>query len=106
MRRHEVPAERDAGTQQRKELERQGRYTKRPTLADARHKWNDAGNVVLQLKSSRRDGTTRIIRDRPEEGLNWCLRPLAAARCGDNSAPSLPSRRCRDLGRAQPEGDP
>jgi hypothetical protein len=48
------------GTHQRKELERLCRYITRPAIANERLKYDDAGNVVLQLKSAGRDGTTHI----------------------------------------------
>jgi hypothetical protein len=48
------------GTHQRKRLERLGRYIARPAIANERLKCDDAGNVVLQLKSAWRDRTTHI----------------------------------------------
>ena len=48
------------GEHQRKELERLCRYITRPAIANERLKRDDAGNVVLQLKSPWRDGTTHI----------------------------------------------
>jgi len=48
------------GTQQGKELERLCRYITRPAIANERLKRDGAGNVVLQLKSAWRDGTTHI----------------------------------------------
>ena len=45
---------------QRKELERLCRYITRPAIANERLKCDGAGNVVLQLKSAWRDGTTHI----------------------------------------------
>ena len=45
------------GAHQRKELERLCRYITRPAIANERLK---RGDVVLQLKSARRDGTTHI----------------------------------------------
>ena len=45
------------GAHQRKELERLCRYITRPAIADERLK---RGDVVLQLKSAWRDGTTHI----------------------------------------------
>ena len=47
-------------THQRKELERLCRYITRPAIANERLKQDGAGNVVLQLKSAWRDGTTHI----------------------------------------------
>ncbi|MSQ73074.1 MAG: IS91 family transposase [Betaproteobacteria bacterium] len=47
-------------THQRKELERLCRYITRPAIANERLKRDGAGNVVLQLKSAWRDGTTHI----------------------------------------------
>ena len=46
---------------QRKELERLCRYITRPAIANERLKRNRAGQVVLQLKSPYRDGTTHIV---------------------------------------------
>ncbi|WP_428142312.1 transposase [Bradyrhizobium sp.] len=46
---------------QRKELERLCRYITRPAIANERLKRDGAGNVVLQLKSPWRDGTTHIV---------------------------------------------
>ena len=44
----------------RKALERLCRYISRPAIANARLKEDAAGNVVLQLKSPGRDGTTHL----------------------------------------------
>ena len=49
------------GADQRKELERLCRYITRPAIANERLKRNRAGQVVLQLKSPYRDGTTHIV---------------------------------------------
>ena len=46
---------------QRKELERLCRYITRPAIANERLKRTPAGQVVLQLKSPWRDGTTHIV---------------------------------------------
>ena len=48
------------GAHQRQELERLCRYITRPALANERLSQDGAGNVVLQLKSAWRDGTTHI----------------------------------------------
>ena len=48
------------GTHQRKELERLCRNITRPAIANGRLKRDGAGNVVLQLTSSWRDGTTHL----------------------------------------------
>ena len=45
---------------QRKDLERLCRYITRPAIANERLKCDGAGDVVLQLKSAWRDGTTHI----------------------------------------------
>ena len=45
---------------QRKALERLCRYIRRPAIANERLKEDGAGNVVLQLKSPWRDGTTHL----------------------------------------------
>ena len=49
------------GAHQRKELERLCRYITRPAIANERLKRNNAGQVVLQLKSPWRDGTIHIV---------------------------------------------
>ncbi len=49
------------GAHQRKELERLCRYITRPAIANERLKRNGEGQVVLQLKSAYRDGTTHIV---------------------------------------------
>jgi putative transposase len=49
------------GAHQRQELERLCRYITRPAIANERLKRNRAGQVVLQLKSPWRDGTTHIV---------------------------------------------
>ena len=46
---------------QRKQLERLCRSITRPAIANERLKCNRAGQVVLQLKSPYRDGTTHIV---------------------------------------------
>src|SRR5262245_15621164 len=46
---------------QRKELEHLCRYITRPAIANERLKRNRAGQVVLQLKSAFKDGTTHIV---------------------------------------------
>jgi hypothetical protein len=48
------------GADQRKRLERLCRYITRPAIANERLKCDGAGNVVLQLKSPWRDGTTHL----------------------------------------------
>jgi hypothetical protein len=48
-------------THQRKELERLCRYITRPAIANERLERDGAGNVVLELKSPWRDGTTHIV---------------------------------------------
>ena len=49
------------GADQRKELEHLCRYITRPAIAKERLKRNRAGQVVLQLKSAFKDGTTHIV---------------------------------------------
>jgi hypothetical protein len=49
------------GADQRKGLERLRRYITRPAIANERLKRNRAGDVVLQLKSAFKDGTTHIV---------------------------------------------
>jgi hypothetical protein len=49
------------GAHQRKQLERLCRYITRPAIANERLQRNSAGQVVLQLKSPWRDGTTHIV---------------------------------------------
>ena len=46
---------------QRKELEQLCRYITRPAIANERLQRNRAGQVVLQLKSPYKDGTTHIV---------------------------------------------
>ena len=46
---------------QRQELEQLCRYIARPAIANERLKHNRAGQVVLQLKSPYKDGTTHIV---------------------------------------------
>ena len=46
---------------QRAELEQLCRYIARPAIANERLKRNRAGQVVLQLKSPYKDGTTHIV---------------------------------------------
>ena len=49
------------GADQRQELEHLCRYITRPAIANERLKRNRAGQVVLQLKSPYKDGTTHIV---------------------------------------------
>ncbi|MBM4261496.1 MAG: transposase, partial [Deltaproteobacteria bacterium] len=49
------------GADQRKELEQLCRYIARPAIANERIKRNRAGQIVLQLKSPYKDGTTHIV---------------------------------------------
>ena len=49
------------GADQRKELEHLCRYITRPAIANERLKRNRAGDVVLQLKSAYKDGTTHLV---------------------------------------------
>jgi len=56
-----LPAALRCGAHQRKELERLCRYITRPAIANQRLKRNPAGQVVLQLKSPWREGTTHIV---------------------------------------------
>jgi hypothetical protein len=49
------------GADQRQQLEQLCRYITRPAIANERLKRNRAGNVVLQLKSAFKDGTTHIV---------------------------------------------
>ena len=49
------------GTDQRQQLEHLCRYITRPAIANERLKRNRAGDVVLQLKSAFKDGTTHIV---------------------------------------------
>ena len=46
---------------QRAELEQLCRYITRPAIANERLKRNRAGDVVLQLKSAFKDGTTHVV---------------------------------------------
>ena len=49
------------GAHQRKQLERLCRYITRPAIADERLSGNAKGQVVLQLNSPYREGTTSIV---------------------------------------------
>ena len=49
------------GADQRQQLEHLCRYITRPAIANERLKRNRAGQVVLQLKSAYKDGTTHIV---------------------------------------------
>jgi hypothetical protein len=49
------------GADQRQQLEHLCRYITRPAIANERLKRNRSGQVVLQLKSSYKDGTTHIV---------------------------------------------
>ena len=49
------------GADQRQQLEHLCRYITRPAIANERLKGNRAGDVVLQLKSAFKDGTTHIV---------------------------------------------
>jgi Putative transposase len=49
------------GADQRKELEHLCRNITRPAIANERLKRNRAGEVVLQLNSAFKDGTTHIV---------------------------------------------
>jgi hypothetical protein len=63
------------GADQRKELEQLCRYITRPAIANERLKLNRAGQVVLQLKSPYKDGTTHIVMEPLEfSGISkYCL---------------------------------
>jgi len=50
-----------SGAHQRKRLERLRRYITRPAIANEQLKRNRVGQVVLQLKSPYRGGTTHIV---------------------------------------------
>jgi len=65
---------------QRKELERLCRYITRPAIANERLKRNGAGEVVLQLKSAWRDGTTHIQAARSSRLQRFCNGPDDPAR--------------------------
>jgi hypothetical protein len=49
------------GRDQRQQLEHLCRYITRPAIANERLKRNRAGDVVLQLKSAFKDGTTHVV---------------------------------------------
>src|SRR5262249_29779474 len=67
------------GADQRKELEHLCRYITRPAIANERIKRNRAGDVVLQLKSTFKDGTTHIVMS-PLEFMQRPGRPGARPR--------------------------
>ena len=54
-------AEMRCAMNQRHKLERLCRYITRPAIANERLKSNSVGDVMLQLKSPYRDGTTHIV---------------------------------------------
>ena len=64
------------GAHQRQELERLCRYITLFAIANERLKRDGAGDIVLQLKSARRDGTTHITRCRRWNSCSawppWC----------------------------------
>jgi hypothetical protein len=62
------------GAHQGKELERLCRYITRPAIANERLSRNAKGQVVLQLKSPYRDGTTHIVMQ-PEEFMQRLAAP-------------------------------
>jgi Putative transposase len=66
------------GADQRKELEQLCRYITRPAIANERLKRNRAGQVVLQLKSPYKDGTTHVVWSRWSSWSAW--RPWCPAR--------------------------
>ena len=49
------------GADQRQQLEHLCRYISRPAIANERLKRNRAGDVVLELKSAFKDGTTHVV---------------------------------------------
>jgi hypothetical protein len=59
---------------QRAELEHLCRYITRPAIANERLKRNRAGQVVLQLKSPYKDGTTHIVMESQGRPLPWRAR--------------------------------
>jgi hypothetical protein len=73
--------------EQRAKLERLCRYITRPSIANERLKRNRAGQVVLQLKSPYKDGTTHIV-----EPLEFMERLAALAPPAALRSDSLPWR--------------
>jgi len=71
---------------QRKELEHLCRYITRPAIANERFKRNRAGQVVLQLKSPYKDGTTHIVME-PLEFMERLAGPGAPAAPTSDSLP-------------------
>ena len=94
------------GADQRKELERLCRYITRPAIANERLKRNDAGDVVLQLKSAYQDGTTHIVMS-PLEFMQRLGRAGAASQAASDSLPRRAraprQAACRD--RSEPSGE-
>ena len=83
------------GAHQRQELERLCRYITRPAIANERLQRNRAGQVVLQLKSPWRDGTTHIV----SVAAGVCAtsgRTAAASQAASDSLP-WPARTPRQL---------
>ncbi len=63
------------GAGDRQPLEQLCRYITRPALADERVQTNAAGQFVLKLKTSWRDGTTHLVMSPLEvmqRWLRWC----------------------------------
>jgi hypothetical protein len=79
---------------QRKELEQLCRYIIRPAIANERLKRNRAGQVVLQLKSPYKDGTTHIVM----EPLEFMERLAALAPLPGASSRFIPN----DLNKVKP----
>jgi len=71
---------------QRKELEQLCRYITRPAIANERLKRNRTGQVVLQLKSPYKDGTTHIVME-PLEFMERLAAPSAAPASPSDSLP-------------------
>jgi hypothetical protein len=82
------------GEHQRKELERLCRYITRPAIANERLKEDAAGNVVLQLKSPWRDGTTHL-RMTPLEFMQRLLSVSYRMTVGTLNPSPRPSQRAR-----------
>jgi len=61
------------GADDRQALEQLCRYITRPALANERVQTNAASQVVLKLKTPRRDGTTHLVMSPLEFNAEWQL---------------------------------
>lgn len=88
------------GAGQRKKLERLCRYVARPAIAEERLKLSDCGQVVYELKTPYRDGTTHIVMS-PLELLQRLAALVPRPRLTNSPGANLNSRRLAPKGRGQ-----